>query len=451
MIKELIIKVTNEGVYLSPNLLVPIKQTNIPAQHCKFRTHEDIFWKAELIEYNQETKCWKIKVVDYFTSDIKCFDRQKSTREVHRIAFEKFDWLQFERHLSNYQKIKLLDVLHNHDAERFFREEPKQKKLSDLLIAKASVTPTQKTMEVTSNTIATTVTLPVAERNPIIIKFDIEFSVYFSDAQFMLGYVAFSKNVEEVRTSVDFKIKNDYILPEFDNIKSWFAKKLKRKFKVFATIVTKDGQVTEVTCSSTQIDMIDAELVDSIKRQRTLSIIKPTRLSEIDKSIFTSEEIFGDMESENIEGNVFRQTEQDILSFLLDNHKTRNRKQLEYLSGSKQSANSKLRFTLHPNFGFLFFIEGNENNHFVWELLNSHATYIWSIDKSDIEMELQFKRIEESINTIRDTGREQYKRAYKQNNHDSDLVFCVIDHEDITSNFVDGFVKWRHRLDEKIT
>lgn len=446
MIKELVVKVTNEGVYLNPKLLVPVGQTNIPIQHCKFRTHEDIFWKAELLEYNQETKCWKIKVIDYFASDIKNFDRQKSTKEVHRIAFEKFDWLQFERHLSNYKKIKILDVLLNHDAERFFREEPKQKTFPSLPV----VNPSQEKDELQTNLIDDSLRQPIFQVRPAVRKIRVEFSIYFSDAHFMLGYVTFSKNVKEIGDRIDFKIKNDYILPEFDNIKSWFAKRLKRKFKVFATIVTTDGKVTDVTSSSPQIDMINAELVDSIKRQRTISIIKPPRISEIDKSLFTSDEIFGEMDSDNVEGNVFRQTEQDILNFLLDNHKTRNRKQLEYLSGSKQSEKFKLRFTLHPNFGFLFFIEGKENNHFVWELLNSHATYIWSIDKSDREIELQFKRIEESINTIRDSGREQYKRAYRQNNHDSDLVFCVIDHDDITSNFVDGFVKWRHRLDERI-
>jgi hypothetical protein len=449
MLKELIIKIDNQDIHLSPKLTVPVQHTNIPIEHCKFRSHEDIFWKVELIEYNSENKCWKMKVVDYFSNDIKNFDLQKSTKEVELIEFEKFDWLQFEQHLSNYQKIKLLDVLYNHDTDKFPLEEPKQKVVPDFTVANFS----NQIIEVNlPQALNDTTSFAQFERKPIIETHKVEFTVYFSDAFFMLGYVTFSKNIKEVGDKVDFKIKNDYILAEFENIKPWFAKKLKiKKIKVNASITTTDGKVTEVTASSPQISMIDSELIDSIRYQRTIALTKSPRITETDKSLFTAEEIFREMGTDNLEGNVFSQNEQDILSFLLDNHKTRNRKQLEYLSGSKQAENSKLRFTLHPNFGFLFFIEGKENNHFVWELLNTHATYIWSIDKSEKEIELQYKRIEASVNIIRDNGREQYKRAYRKNHHDRDLVFCVIEHDNITSNFVDGFVKWKYKLNEKIT
>lgn len=449
MLKEIIIKVDNQDIHLSPKLTVPIQQTNIPIEHCKFRSHEDIYWKVELLDYNTHTKCWKMKVIDYFTNDLKNFDRQKSTKEVDRIAFEKFDWLKFEQHLTNYQKIKLLEVLHNHDADRFFRAEPTVNGITALPVADFSNQAIEHSLPQTQHNLTSFVQ---TERPPIIEIRRVEFRVSFSDAYFMLGYVNFSRNIKEVGQKVDFKIKNDYILAEFDNIKSWFAKKLKtKKFKINATIITTDGKVTEVTATSPQIAMIDEELIDSIRYQRTMTLTKSPRVSETDKSLFTAEEIFGEMETDDIEGNVFSQNEQDILRFLLDNNKTRNRKQLEYLSGYKQAESSKLRFTLHPNFGFLFFIEGKENNHFVWELLNTHATYIWSIDKSERTIELQYKRIEASINTIRDIGREQYKRAYRQNHQDKDLVFCVIEHDDITSNFVDGFVKWKHKLNEKIT
>lgn len=440
MLKELIIKVDNLDIYLSPNLSIPIQHTNIPIEHCRFRSYEDIFWKVELLEYNSENKCWKMKVVDYFVNDIKNFDHQKSTREVERIAFEKFDWLKFEQHLSNYQKIKLLDILNNHDVERFFKEEQIEK-----------VVRTNTIEHLIEQDRSDTATFAPVEREPLIENFKIKFTVYFSNAYFMLGYVSFSQNIKEVNEKVEFKIKNDYILPEFENIKAWFAKKLKtKKFTVIANITLVDRKVTEVTSNSPQIEMINAELVDSIKYQRTLSITKSPKVSDTDKSLFTAEELFGEMKTDDIEGNVFKQNEQDIISFLLENYKTRNRKQLEYLSGSKQSEKTKLKFTLHPNFGFLFLIEGKENNHFVWELLNSHATYIWSVGKSEHDIELQSKRIEATINDIRYSGREQYKRAYKQNHHDNDLVFCVIEHDDITSNFVDGFVKWKHKLNEKI-
>ena len=121
-----------------------------------------------------------------------------------------------------------------------------------------------------------------------------------------------------------------------------------------------------------------------------------------------------------------------------------------YLSGKKQSENYPIRYTLHPHFGFLFLVEGIENNHFIWELLNSNATYIWTFERhSDIE--LQFKRIENIINVIRACGREKYKSAYINGGQDNDLVFRVIKHEHIGSDIIDEFPKWKDRLNEQLT
>lgn len=448
MLKELIIQVDNRNIYLSPKSIIPIQYTNIPIEYCTFRSHGVIFWKVELISYNPDTKCWRMKVVDYFPDDIKNFDRQKSKNEVEQIAFETFDWKLLEQHLSSYQKIKLREVLHNYEANRFFYEKIEPSKSSGL----SGVSPANRNREVsTFNQRDIEPSNYPITKGHVVCTLPYEFSIYFSDARFMLGYVSFQKTIKEVDYKVDFKIKNEYLLPEFEYIKSWFAKKLKtKKFKVKASITITDGKISKTLATSPQIDMINAELIDSIKYQRTLSLTKPG-VTEIDKTLFTSEDIFDEIKTDDIEGNVFQQDEQDIINCLLENHKTRNKRHLQYLSGKKQSGDNKIRFTLHPNFGFLFLIKGEENNHFVWELLNSHATYIWTISKMEQEIELQYKRIEASINTIRDNGREQYKRAYRYNHQDHDLVFSVIEHEDINSNFIDGFVKWKHKLNERIT
>ncbi|MEY3249546.1 MAG: hypothetical protein RL742_1589, partial [Bacteroidota bacterium] len=124
----------------------------------------------------------------------------------------------------------------------------------------------------------------------------------------------------------------------------------------------------------------------------------------------------------------------------------RNRQQLIYLSGAKQSKNEKIRFTLAPNFGFLFLVEGEQYNHFVWELLNSHATYIWSIGKTRQDLKLQYQRIEQAINTIRNSSRSAYKNAYRQQQTDQDLAFNYLQHQHAESALVDGFPKWKHQL-----
>ena len=108
---------------------------------------------------------------------------------------------------------------------------------------------------------------------------------------------------------VDFKIKNDHILAEFDNIKFWFAKKLKtKKFKISAIITTTDGQFIEASASSSQINMITPDLIDSIKYERTIALTKPPKSKNPDKSLYTADDIFDLFETENKEWNVFNQS-----------------------------------------------------------------------------------------------------------------------------------------------
>jgi hypothetical protein len=57
-------------------------------------------------------------------------------------------------------------------------------------------------------------------------------------------------------------------------------------------------------------------------------------------------------------------------------------------------------------------------------------------------------RVENSINSIRDIGRENYKKYYKKGGIDSDLQFRIIEHDNITTDKEHGFEKWRKELDE---
>jgi hypothetical protein len=54
-------------------------------------------------------------------------------------------------------------------------------------------------------------------------------------------------------------------------------------------------------------------------------------------------------------------------------------------------------------------------------------------------------------NIILDCGREKYKRAYKTSKQDYDLILNVIYHKDKSSQLIDEFPKWKHRINELIT
>ena len=431
--REIIIKVSNDRIYLNPTLFIPIEQTSIPKKHLTFRSHEDIFWKVEMLAYQQEKKCLKVSVKDYSASDIARFNQQVPKKSIELMLFDRFDWTKLEPLLTYYHKSQLAKFLFNSDTSPLLKDD----KEVDWRIKPATNPSTFS---------------QYTPLTPTVSRITEDFWVHFTDSSFMLGYVTFRKHIKKIGRELDFKIPNEHILAEFDNIKFWFAKKLKtKKFKVVASLTLSDNEIIETKVSSQHIDQITSELIDSVKYQRTFALTKDLRIENPDKSLFTADEIFSRIDTDDKEGNVFNQSEEDILNFFLENSKIRNKKQLAYLAGKKQSENHKLCYTLNPNFGFLFLIEGVQYNHFVWELLNSHATYIWSIEKGIQNMEFQFKRIEMIVNTVRTSGRENYKRAYRNNHQDNDLVFRVISHKAITSKLVDDFPDWKSRLNEQLT
>lgn len=429
--KEIIIRIDNDRVYFNSHIFISIRETNIPHQYLSFRNHQPIFWKVEMLEYTGTGNCLKVRVLQYQWQELSYFHKQEPKKIIRRLLFEKFDWACLEPLLSSYQKINLSNILTHLDANQFSDEAPPH-------VSRAKLEPFTASSE-----------SPAEIRKTI----ETEFWMNISDISFRLGYVSFSKRIDRVdNAEIEFRIVNEHILAEFDSIKFWFSKILKtKKIKVRATITALGNDVIETLATSAHIDQISPELIDSVKYLRTRAMLKAPEIKMPDKSLFTSEDIFSQFESEDTGGNLFGQTDTDLLSFLSARSNIRNRAQLQYLAGARQAERHKLRYTLHPNFGFLFFIEGMQHNHFVWELLNSHATYIWSIGKSDQDIEMQYRRIESTINNIRSSGREDYRRSYRSCHVDEDLIFNMIEHDQINSHLKDGFLKWKNRLNEMLS
>lgn len=416
--QTLILKIFDGRVFFNPDISIPLTQTNIPVKDLMFKPYRDFYWLVKMEYFDSNNKQLFVKVQGYDTGPSEEFNQQHPKDEVRLLFFRELDWRYLESQLSYYAKINLKSIVKNMPAEHV------DAKLESPNVDFA----------------------PSPQKSSLSVKFDVP----FADASFNLGYVGFQKYISQINREIDFKILNDHLLPEFDHIKFWFAKRLgTRKFKVRAEIQLVDNEIEKIHATSNEIEAISSELVDSIKQQQTLALIKHPRVIQLDKTLFTSEDIFDQFEEDkSSQGNIFRQSEKDILEALLTGHSIRNRQQLIYLSGAKQSENEKIRFTLNPHFGFLFLVEGEQFNHFVWELLNSHATYVWSIGKMEQEIKLQYQRIEQSINTIRNSSREAYKNAYRKQNIDQDLVFNVLMHTHADSSLVDGFPKWKHRLNE---
>jgi len=438
--KEILLKIKNDKIWFNDTDFIDIKQTDIPIEYLSFHSHRDIFWKVQMKEFDKTSNKLCVEIINYNYNDLAIFLSQKPKQEIKYLEFGKFNWACLEPVLSSYQRIKFINQLTNIN-DRHYDYKPIHEnavKNTDVIEFSENANLQVENFENKSES--------------IVAKFEVEFAIHFNESVFMLGYVRFSKYIKKLNQTLDFKITNENILTEFDNIKYWFSKKLKtKKIRVKATFILIDNQLNEFSATSKDIDNIDQNLIEGVKVQRTLEITKSIRPKEVDKALFTSDDIYSLDNANDLEGNVFKQTEKDILDMLIAKCNVRNKRELTYLSGSKQSLNYRIRFTNHPNFGFIFLAEGELNNHFIWELLNSHATYIWTIEKGEKEIELQYKRIEATINTILDCGREKYKRAYRTTNQDNDLIFNVVYHKDKGSQFIDEFPKWKHRINELIT
>jgi hypothetical protein len=420
-----IIRLQQNRIWFNDQMSIGVDQSNLPVGEIRFNRVKDIYWLVEQLAFDKNTHTLEVRVVDYFLREKLPFPDQHPKTEIRSIIFT---------HLSDVGSLKM--------ALRYYTTEMDH---LDQAIEEAHKKLAEKPVTVSEN---------IQKKNllfrsyPEKDKLEVSFEVWFKDAEFKLGYVAFDRNIPELKQMLRFKVSNDFLLPEFEFIKSYFVKALgTRKFDVKAVVLFEQGKAVETRATSSIIKKIDENLIDSIKNIRTYSLTKAPFKVNVDKSLFTAEEVFGEFDQDET-GNVFSQSEEEMLRQILEKSNVRNRKQLEFLAGAKQAEGSRLKFTLHPYFGFLFTVEGDRMNHFIWELLNSHATYIWSADKGDEALARQYRRVEDAINQVRNSGREQYKQAYHSSHIDQDLVFNVINHQDANSPMVDGFVKWRHRLGE---
>jgi len=434
-----LIRISKNKIYLTPKDHFAFEQTNLPYNDFSFSANEDFFWETESISFDKETQKLKIKVVDYYPNDKTRFDNQQLKSPFQRIEFDCLDWKYLKNFLSDYKKSAFGDLITGNEQIYL-----------DIFDQKKEPAPPFSLFD-----------RPVLiEKNAIIAKVNVpldatikeDFSCYFTDAEFCLGFVSVKRNIKEVGAIVNINIPNSFILPEFNLIRNYFPKAFngRKKFNVFTTIKLTDGKIIDIQARSPEINKINEHLIDIIKQARSLSMTKFTPRDGIDKSLFTSDEIASEMDDHDPDGNVFNQDEQNILKFILEAKEVRNKKQLEYLAGFKQWGKQKIRISLKPMFGFLFFIEGETMYHYCWELLNSHASYLWSFEKIENEINLQYKRIEEIINQIRDIGRDRYKDYYRSQLTDKVLIFNVIEHRHVSSSLVDGFVEWKLKLKERI-
>ena len=434
--KTFIVRLSKQGIYLNPDLLLGFDQTNIPHPATSFNPDIPCFWELKQKSYDQNTNLLLVEVVDYTTNKIEQFKAQNPKRKVDILHFEFIDWVEFEKQLFTYRKaeLKCFPIFRGLDA-------PLEKEVSKSRTGNSTIW----TSESEGN--QSQPDTPDAQSHRIALKF----SKKMDDLDFVLGGVQFKKRIPQLNKSLSFEIENSHILPEFNYIKPWFSKALKTpKIAIeISILVSIDNQIVHQAATSKDIDRIDEDFISTVKFQRSLGFTKKPLLNAPDKSLFGAEDFFDGNKEDPSAGNVFGQSPEDLMNDLLNAKDVRNKRNIQYLA-RLQSPSLPLKFTQHPDFGFLFFIEGQSQHHFAWELLDSHATYLWSFEKETSTIPQQYARIEAILSKLRIMKREPYKRAFKEGLVDSDLVFFALHHSHKNSGLVDSFPRWRHALMEKL-
>ena len=414
-LKHIIFRISKEGVFYNSSEYIAWEKTNFPhVNSFKLKDREDIYWKLKMVDFNRELKLLSIQVIDFNPKEYQVFEEQAPKTKVEALHFLPMDWNElqdcFTSYVSNdFDSLKRTQsnwVKHNYKPKIIFEDGIKKFDFTDEVV-------------------------------------EFKFSYPILKLQFKAGYIQFEQKIESFREPLMIRIFNAYIIPEFDFIKPYFAKVLgKKKIEVTGNVKIEERALL-ISAYSKDIVLINQTTISNIKRLNLEEKIKRPNIQVIDKSLFTSDDYFEDYEL-NL-GNTSKKSDYDLLMDLLEIKSIRNTKQLNYLAGKLHSESAKLRFTLSPEFGFLFYVKGEQLHHFIWELLDSNATYLWSMENS-IHLEAAFLMIESKINFIRNHSRSKYI----QQEPDQEVIFNKIIHEHANSSLIDGFPKWREKLNEKL-
>lgn len=380
-----------------------------------------IFWEVKG-KYKEGTIL--LHVVDYNPSDYTNFGRQKVSKPITRIKFENLNWNELQHFLWSWNNTTQKHIENHFDSIKSRSE-----------IKHYDVSSSDKTTNYVPDFIL------VEKREPIQRTVYENFEILYKDATIKNGAIVFEKKLSWYYSPICFEIVNSFLKEEFDSIKYYFGKAINRskRFSVQATLVLIDGIVENASASSPEIEQINDELIDLIKKHRIQKVINIQRKNE--KSLLEADELFESLDGKN--KNLLNQTSEEVINEVITWDGIRNGKQLQYLSGLKQSKDKKILFSLKPHFGFMFTINGLNKNYYCWELLDSHATYVWTIDE-----EITAGRIEEIINHVQEGGRNNYKQQYKAGLIDQDIKFNVLIHSTKTED--DPFTEWKLQLENII-
>ncbi|RYE51682.1 MAG: hypothetical protein EOP48_17875, partial [Sphingobacteriales bacterium] len=228
--KEIIVKIDKGKVYLTPDLSLPFTQTNILYDYLKF--NDERYWLVSIESYNSNSSTINLKVVDFNGGEIDKFQRQCTDKIIEQVVFAPMKWAQLLTQVWYYQLNKIGPMLEDEQSAN---------------IGTAPINPF-------GNFESRKVHLNREVAPPGI--HSCELKVPFSALTFKDGYVSFDHKIKDlgIKKELSFVIPNPNIISAFEEVKSYFSKKLsKKRITVRVQLLFKvDG--IEQTATSDDID-----------------------------------------------------------------------------------------------------------------------------------------------------------------------------------------------------
>lgn len=398
---ELMLIFNEDKVFINTDAItLQIDQLDLPIQVERFKTQTA--WKIRVLNYDEENSEIRAEIIDYAANP------EINTGNQISLQFQSIDKIRF-------RSLNTARLLHAVELKRF-----------------STPNVSEESSDNVSPQTFKTVTKPAEWVIKKIMK------VPFPKIQFSNACVMFNIFIEELSQDIIFEIENPDIRPEFEAVKDYFIKILKKKLIVTEIEIRyNENQVLSATASSEDINKINSGIIDSVRFEFVKKRILPFKGHYNESSILHTSDTLLDQPSLK---EMFK-SDKDLIDDILSVKDSKHYHHLKFLAAQHLSSVLKIRFVLQP-FSFLFLLQGDKKYYMVWETLNSEeATYIWQFEKTMDALRNGLKDIEEVLTEMRNTGKQDYLKKDHPN-------FSRVIHD--YSGTKQGFTAWKGILDQRL-
>ncbi len=410
--------------------------------------NKDLTLIVSVAAFNNNTGSLLADIEDYTASTPDNYDLPEyltvQIKEIREVRFRNISTLKILKLSteSREARISLPTSITDEDMLKFITRAYKDDEQDNFLTCE-KVNDTCKHYEGNDDkTIENTSVTSIKAKSPQISVHKEKIFVPFSSLRFIFGGVAFDYYFEKFSERIEITITNDNIREEFEAVKNYFQNVLKTKeIQVYIKIETLGKEIKNTEGKSPEISSITKDTIENIRFEFIKDIRKGKFFHEIDKTIFTPEELYSHFDSFSNKASSLYQNPVELLDELKGIKSVKHYKHLCYLSSVHAHDIMKLRFVLKP-VSFIFLVKGKKYYHFIWETLDTEeATWIWRSGTSRQELKRKLAKIEDILNVIKVQG----KTAYI-NSKDDKFHRIIHDYSDI----IEGFVKWKYELESLI-